>query len=336
MGFSKGWTNPAHSNIAYVVVTGHARQKRRNLGALQPKALQKPRLLKHIEILWGFQSMPGFPLPSKLLQRIVDLPRPRPGIVLCPDFEFGSWRYKQLAEHLFDWLPDVALRPREREAYLYEPNKTLARSCRRLFDTDEPSKRGEIGEILLHAACRQEFGTAPIVARLFYKMRTNDSVTSVDVAHVVMNDDGELELWLGEAKLYDNVQAARYKAFASIEPLWDPQFLTEMKALIGPKIDEKAPYEKELAWLFEEETSLDEIVRRIVIPICIAADFDDTKSATTRDSAYLQSVKDELAAAASYMEERIPAKVNFVTIFVPLDCKTKLETAMNDRVKSYL
>lgn len=280
--------------------------------------------------------MATFPLPAKLLQRIAEVPGDRPSIVLCPDFELGSWRYRQLAEHLFDWLPDVALRPKEREAFLFEPNKTLARSRRRLFDTEDPSKRGEVGEILLHAACRQEYGTAPFVARLFYKMRTNDSVTSVDVVHVVMNEENQLELWLGEAKLYDDVQAARYKALSSVEPLWNSEFLTEMKALIGPKIDEQAPYEQELAWLFEEETSLDQIISRIVIPICIAADFTDTKLAAQRNAQYIASVTNELSVAKAYMAERIPVEVSFVVIFIPLDCKTKLETAINERVKSYL
>ncbi len=167
-------------------------------------------------------------------------------------------------------------------------------------------------------------------------MRTNDSVTSVDVVHVVMNEENQLELWLGEAKLYDDVQAARYKALSSVEPLWNSEFLTEMKALIGPKIDEQAPYEKELAWLFEEETSLDQIISRIVIPICIAADFTDTKSAKQRTANYISSVSAELSAAKTYMSERIPVEVSFVVIFIPLDCKTKLETAINDRVKSYL
>lgn len=281
--------------------------------------------------------MPGFPLPAKLLHRIADLPGEPPSIALCPDFQLGSWRYKQLAEHLFDWLPDVALRPKERSALLYEPNKTLAWSCRRLFDTDDPSKRGEVGEILLHAACRQEFGTAPFVARLFYKMRSNDSVTSVDVVHVLYSEDKkELELWLGEAKLYDNAQSARYKALASVEPLWDPEFLTEMKALIGPKIDEGAPYEKELSWLFEEETSLDQIISRLVIPICIAADFDETKNSASRTDDYISRVVDELEAARLYLKSRIPTNVEFVVIFVPLDCKDKLEKAINERVKSYL
>lgn len=281
--------------------------------------------------------MPPTRLPAPLLKRIVDREeRPR-ALALCPDFEMGSWRHKKLAEHLFDWLPEVALRPHEREALLYEPNKTLAHACRRLFDTDDPSKRGEVGELLLHAACRQEFKTAPAVTRLFYKMRSNDSVTSIDVVHVLYNpDDRQLELWMGEAKLYDSVQDARYKALESIKPLWNPEFLTEMKALIGPKIEEGTPHDAELAWLFEDETSLDKIVSRIVIPICIAADFEPTMAASIRDNDYLKHVEDELDAARKYFEDRVPSNVQFVVIFVPLDCKEKLENAINDRVKSYL
>lgn len=281
--------------------------------------------------------MVTLPLPSRLLHRIVDLPGHPRAIALCPDFAVGSWRYKILAEHLFDWLPDVALRPKERMALLHEPNKTLARSCKRLFDTEDSSKRGEVGEVLLHAACRQEFGTAPFIARLFYKMRTNDSVTSVDVVHVLYNEEEKkLELWLGEAKLYDDVQAARYEALTSVEPLWDPEFLVEMKALIGPKIDDDAPYAEELTWLFEEETSLDQIISRLVIPICIAADFDATKAASQRTQAYIDSVEKELKIMRAYMQKRIPFEVTYVVIFVPLNCKKKIEKAINDRVRSYL
>lgn len=279
----------------------------------------------------------GFPLPAKLLQRIGTLEGETPAIALCPDFELGSWRYKQLASHVFDWLPDVALRPKERQTLLYEPHKTLATSCRRLFDVSDPSKRGEIGEILLHAACRQEFGTAPFVARLFYKMRSNDSVTSVDVVHVLFNENSRsLELWLGEAKLYDDVQNARYRALESVRPLWDPEFLTEMKALVGPKIDEGAPYEKELAWLFEQETSLDQLIGRIVIPICIAADFDHTKNASARTPEYIARVIEELNAATEYLKERIPVNIRFAVIFIPLDDKERLETEVNEKVRSLL
>lgn len=281
--------------------------------------------------------MSGLRLPSKLLHRVVELNDTSPAIALCPDFESGFWRYKQLAAHLFDWLPDVALRPKEREALLHEPHKLLARSCRRLFDTDDPSARGEVGEIILHAACRQEFGTTSFVARLFYKMRTNDSVTSVDVVHAVYNESEEkLELWLGEAKLYKDVRQARYKAFQSVEALWNPEFLSEMKALIGPKIESGMPHEEELSWLFEDETSLDNIISRIVIPICIAADFDPTKKTKSRTRDYIREIETELRSIHEYFQGKIPDKVSFVVIFVPLDCKDKLEDAINKKAQAFL
>ena len=281
-------------------------------------------------------QMAGFPIPAKLLSRIAESGAPL-AIAVCPDFELGSWRYRQLAEHLFDWLPDVALKPQERQALLYEPNKQLARSCRRMFDTADPSARGEIGEVLLHAICRQEFNTTPFVARLFYKMRSNDSVTSIDVVHVLRNPESALlELWLGEAKLYGDMQKARYKALDSIKPLWDAEFLTEMKALIGPKLEGSDPFADELSWLFEEETSLDHIIKRLVVPICIAADFSPTTQATSRTDDYISSVIREMEVTAEYFRERVPVEVSFVCILVPLDSKKKLEDTMNARIQSYL
>ncbi len=168
-------------------------------------------------------------------------------------------------------------------------------------------------------------------------MRSNDSVTSVDMAHVLQNaDTGLLELWLGEAKLYVSASEARQSALKSIEPLWDTEFLEEMKALIGPKVEEGTSYAEELTWLFADQTSLDKIIERIVVPICIAADFDATKGAASRDEAYVAAVTKELQKCTDYFDKRVPEKVRFVLIFVPLDCKAKLETHFNDRVQAFL
>ena len=267
----------------------------------------------------------------------MDLTGDHSSIAMCPDFEVGSWRYKKLSNHLFDWLPDAALKSQERRALLGDPMQTIAKAGRRVFDVPDPTKRGEIGEILLHALCRQEYDTSPFVARLFYKMRSNDSVTSVDMAHVLQNaETGLLELWLGEAKLYGSASEARQSAFKSIAPLWDPEFLEEMKALIGPKVEEGASYAEELTWLFADQTSLDKIIERIVVPICIAADFDATKGAASRDESYVAAVTKELQKCENYFDKRVPDKVRFVLIFVPLDCKAKLETHFNERVQNLL
>jgi hypothetical protein len=276
-------------------------------------------------------------LPTPLLERIAEITVSPVAIALCPDFQGGDWRWKRLADHVMDWLPDVAFRPKEKQALLYEPRKQLALACRRFFDVEDPEKRGEIGEVLLHLACRQEFGTTPFVARLFYKMRTNDSVTSIDMAHLLYDEQAdELELWLGEAKLYDSLDRAKARAIQSVSALWDAEFLAEMKALIGPKVEASAEYAEKLNWLFADETSLDHLVDRIVIPICLAADYPPTKAATRRTPEYIEIVEAELAALRKYVADRVPQSVQVVCIFVPMDSKESLETEVNKQVQSYL
>lgn len=279
----------------------------------------------------------GFPIPTRLLQRICSLRDGPETIALCPDFEAKNWRFKRLSDHVFDWLPDVALKTEERRAMLFESHKTLVMSCNRMFKVDDASKRGEIGEVLLHAACRQEYNSIPVVARLFYKMRTNDSVTSVDVVHIVYrNDKKDIELWLGEAKLYESIQEAKYKALKSIEPLWNNEFLSEMKALVGPKIQSSAKYAQALDWLFADETSLDQIISRLVIPICIACDFPATALAETRSADYIAKIESELVKIQEYFDDRVPVEIQIVCIFIPLDSKEKLETIFNEKIRTYL
>ncbi|MDQ4087029.1 MAG: DUF1837 domain-containing protein [Pseudomonadota bacterium] len=276
-------------------------------------------------------------LPTPLLERIAECPGDPIAIALCPDFQRGQWRWKRLADHVMDWLPDVAFRPKERRVLLYEPRKQLAQACRRFFDVDDPEKRGEIGEVLLHAVCRQEFGTIPFIARLFYKMRTNDSVTSVDMAHLLYDEDGDdIELWLGEAKLYDDIDQAKFRAIQSIRALWDPDFLEEMKALVGPKVEKSAPYAERVRWLFADETSLDHLVDRLVIPICIAVTHPLTQAASRRTAEYVSDVYAELEKLREYLQNRVPQGVTIVCVFVPMDCKEKLENEVNRQVQSYL
>src|SRR5689334_21312618 len=104
------------------------------------------------------------------------------GIVCCAGYELGKWRKTRLAKHLIDWLPDCALTPEEKAAVEpLKPYRTLEAAARRFFKTDAKGPRGELGELLIHAICVQVFATRQFVARLYYKMRTNDFVTGFDV-----------------------------------------------------------------------------------------------------------------------------------------------------------
>lgn len=278
-----------------------------------------------------------FPLPSPLLVRIAATSDEPLGIALCPDFEANQWRYGSLASHILDWLPEVALTPKERQATFHEPAKQLGRAAQRFFDVKDPSKRGEIGEVLLHAACRQEFNSYPLIARLFFKMRSNDSVTGVDVAHVVFHaEEGELELWLGEAKLYKDLNDAKSAALKSVLPMLEIGHLRELKALIGPKIDGDFKLTEKLEWLFSEEASLDQIVDRLVIPICIACDHQATVDSKKRDDPYLKGIEENLREIRDYFKNRVPANTDFVCIFIPMDSKSKLEQRVNEKIQALL
>lgn len=255
-------------------------------------------------------------------------------VAVCPDFEFGQWRYKALAKHLFDWLPEVALSRAELELLAGEPMKQLSRAARRVWDVESPDFRGEVGEIISHIVCTQNYGTEQFVARLFYKFRSNDAITSIDLAHTRNNDADELELWLGEGKIYNsNLANAMSAAFVSISDIWNEEFLTEMKALLCPKIESSNPNYERLQWLFSEEVSLDEIVDRIVIPIVLCVDDPETAAATHRSGEYINKIEKRISRITKYFSSRVPENFRFVCIYAPLDSKAALQSEFDKIVK---
>src|SRR4051812_15581790 len=99
-------------------------------------------------------------------------------------------------------------------------------AARRVYESDHYRKRGEFGELLLHAALRSHFNSESAVSKLFYKTGDNDTVKGFDCVHVVANEETNgLELWLGEAKFYADVADAMQKAIASLEELTETQRL---------------------------------------------------------------------------------------------------------------
>jgi hypothetical protein len=68
----------------------------------------------------------------------------------------------------------------------------------------------------------------------------------------------------------------------------------------------------------------------------LAADYPATVAATKRTTEYIKAIQTELEALRQYIAERVPQTVSVVCIFVPMDCKEKLETEVNKQVSAYL
>lgn len=256
------------------------------------------------------------------------------GVVCCAGYESGKWRKARLAKHLLDWLPDYVLTPEEKEAIdPLRPFRTLEKAARRFFKPEMAGERGELGELLIHIICVQEFKTRQFVARLFYKMRTNDQVTGFDIVHVRYDTaEDKLELWLGEAKIHKDFFGAVSKAIQTLSDHLDAGFLEEAKALIGPKIPKNDPLYDKLSWLFDQNVSLDELVDRIVVPVLVASNCTAVTSVGSLPINYQTEAENCLQKMQDRLSEKYGTELEIISLYMPLNDKDSLTEEFASRL----
>src|SRR5262249_362857 len=160
--------------------------------------------------------------------------------ICCAGFEFSAWRCIPFAEHLVEWLPEYALPEDELAVNHANIYVKLKQAAIRVYTSEKYKKRGEVGEIALHAICREFFGTVPISPRVFYKSSTNDVVKAFDLVHARFPPAGSgVELWLGESKLYADTKEAIAEAHKSVTEHIEQGFLNKQKLLLGPQISKQ-------------------------------------------------------------------------------------------------
>ena len=174
--------------------------------------------------------------PERFLERRYSVNTANPNIeIYCAGFELASWRVSPFAYHLVEWLPDYAL-PEDELQDVNHANAAvkLRQAAARVYTSDKYKKRGEAGEIALHAICRDFFDTIPISPRVFFKSTANDVIKSFDLVHARFPKNKAFEIWLGESKLYTDPAGAMTDAIKSIKDHIDRGFLTSQKLLLGP------------------------------------------------------------------------------------------------------
>lgn len=204
----------------------------------------------------------------------------------------------------------------------------------RVYKTDSVN-RGEAGELLLHAACRQEFSTQQLVARLYYKSTLDQQVHGFDCVHFRMNSSEKIELWLGESKLYSSADDAIAKARASIKEHLDRGFLESQKMLILPKLaDEDKALAATVQHLFHKNTPIDQLLEAMVIPVLIACDSPGVVKATSVTDDYIAAVKGEMVNISSRIRKgELFASLRIQPIYVPLHSKEDLRTAFGEALR---
>jgi Cap4 SAVED domain len=275
--------------------------------------------------------------PTRFFTARVELRGDAPEMTtLCAGYERGEWRKGDFVDHLFDYLVEFALKWSQLQnlnsATAY---RMIEDAARRVYESEKYGKRGEFGELLLHAALRSHFGSEPAVSKLFYKTGDNDTVKGFDCVHVVDRDETDgLELWLGEAKFYADIGDAMQKAIASLEELTETDRLKREFVLIRGLVDDTWPYAEEFKMLTEGK-SLDEVFDVLRIPVLLTYDSAAVSDYDRVCEEYEAALREEVEGIFNRFKgnARLPAEIYIHLILVPLKDKAELNAALHKRLK---
>ena len=274
---------------------------------------------------------PPAPFLSVVVRRLDLLP----GLIaLCASYEQEEWRCKQLAEHMMKWLPEFCLNWSETQS-LDTGNcvELISQAARRVYQTGKFKSRGEFGELLLHIILRQEFGTLPAISKIYYKDSNNDTVKGFDAVHVVAAEDG-LELWLGEAKFYDDVNRAIRDVVDELKKHTERDYLRNEFVAIKNKIDDEWPHANRLKDLLHDNTSLDVVFSRACIPVLLTYDSGTVAKHKADTDEYRREIEEEvLKHYASFMANGLQLKVKIHLFLLPLNTKRKLMEQLDEKLK---
>ncbi|WP_146193451.1 DUF1837 domain-containing protein [Corticimicrobacter populi] len=274
-------------------------------------------------------------LPERLLACLYDSKDAHGGTALyCAGFELQEWRCDAFATHIMEWIADYALAEEELNVSHANMYVRLQQAAVRIYTSDNYKKRGEVGELALHAICRDFFGTVPFAPRVHYLTASNDVVKSFDMVHVRYLDGDAFELWLGEAKFYKNSDEAIASAIESVNAHIDAGFLKSEKLLLGPQISRNIPQYEEIRALFSQNASIDKLFETAVFPVCIAADSPAVAGHKSHDAQYVVTARQELEKLNTKLKASgLLEKIRVMLIYVPLGSKEALAAAFDKRLK---
>ena len=139
---------------------------------------------------------------------------------------------KALAKHVVNFCLSARTREEVKARTAYDEDEgelfMIARDYfRKLKDS------GEVGELLLFFLLEAALGAPQVVCKMELKTNPNDEVKGADGIHVKWDDkDGHLDVFLGEAKLYQDIGAAMTKALESVKDIYDRNRLDEELHLV--------------------------------------------------------------------------------------------------------
>ena len=276
---------------------------------------------------------------------------------LVNNFQCDEWMYLEFRNFIFSHLPETALTKRERDSLLDESEIRTYRAIEnlRLTDKNDRGRASELAEILLYGIMKKYYGAKehyrvlPVVPKIFYKQNPNANALGADSVHIVIENEQNFSLWLGESKFYNNIQRSMVDAINSIENLLQLQQLRKENSIIMnlPELDEYLQDNpnllKEIKDLLDGYTSIDDLMPKLHIPILLLHECDITKEATEMTDKYKDDIIEyHKKQAEKYFKRQIRKlsttvhrynSIKFHLILFPVPEKKRIVESFIERIK---
>ena len=276
-------------------------------------------------------------LPAPFFETVVHDLTGAPALLgVCASYESGAWRCEQLSKYLMNWLPEFCLSFSERQKINDETAVAAIRQAAKVvYDSDKYDRRGEFGELLLHAILREKYKTIPAVSKIYFKDSVNDTVKGFDAVHVVSIGNA-LELWLGEVKFYKDISQAIAAVVDELQAHFEDDYLKKEFILIGNKVDSNWPHADKLKLLLDPNTSLDKVFTQVCVPVLLTYDSTITAAHKAYDAAYRAAIETELRHHhAEFASKNDLTKVTVHLLLLPLATKAALLTALHKTLQAW-
>jgi len=179
---------------------------------------------------------------------------------------------------------------------------------------------------------REVFGSQPAISKIYYKSATNDTVKGFDAVHVV-EDGGDLELWLGEVKFYKDIARAIHDVKSEIAAHMTKDFLRDEFILITSKVDPGWQHAAKLKQLISKRTSLDTVFKRTCLPILLTYESECVSNHNEDGAKYKTALEAELRTIYNKFATGTFPSVRIHLFLIPLDKKDALVSVLQKKLE---
>lgn len=204
-----------------------------------------------------------------------------------------------------------------------------------IYSSPKYKNRGEFGELLLHYILKDLYKTVPAISKMYFKDGPNETVKGFDAVHVIVNSEGNLDLWLGEVKFYNNASKAISDVIPEIKEHFAQDYLLTEFIAITNKLDKESPFYDKLSKLISPDTSLDDIFERICVPVLITFNSKVIDKHTKYTTTYKEEMKAEMEKHFKQFEsqfKKLGIDIEVHLFLLPLKTKETFVQILNNKL----